>query len=233
MEGQARRGRIELLDLWRSLCVVIMVIYHGFYDAALFGRLDMAVFDSWPLRLLRYAVAGSFIVISGAVSRWSRQPVRRGLFVLCAACLVGAATALAGMPVRFGILHLLGVSMLISAALGETLRTARSPLMPLLCVFGHFAMLALCPRVVTRLTWLWPLGFKYEGFFSADYYPLLPWLPVFLLGVWLGGVVERHADAPALHRRFPRALTFPGRHSLVIYLAHQPVLYGLCWLLCK
>lgn len=217
--------------MWRSLCVVIMVAYHAFYDAALFGRLDMAVFDSLPLILLRYAVAGSFIVISGAVSRASRDPVKRGLFVLCAACFVGAATALMGMPVRFGILHLLGVSMLVSAALGERLRGVSGALMPLLCAAAHFAMLALCSGCMTGLRWLWPLGFKYDGFYSADYYPLLPWLPVFLLGVWLGGAIGRHADAPALSRRFPRALTFPGRHSLVIYLAHQPVLYGLCRLL--
>lgn len=208
-----------------------MVVYHAFYDAALFGRLDMAVFDIWPLLLLRYVVAGSFIVISGAVSRWSRQQVKRGIFVLCAACLVGAVTAIMGMPVRFGILHLLGISMLISAALGDRLRGVSGALMPLLCAAAHFAMLALCSYFMTGLRWLWPLGFKYDGFFSADYYPLLPWLPVFLLGVWLGGVIERHADAPALSRRFPRALTFPGRHSMVIYLVHQPVLYGLCRLM--
>lgn len=219
------------MDLWRSLCVVIMVVYHAFYDAALLGRLDIAVFDSLPLLLLRYVVAGSFIAISGAVSRWSREPVKRGLFVLCAACLVGAATALMGMPVRFGVLHLIGVSMLISAALGERMRGVTGALMPLLCAAAHFAMLALCSGIMTGLRWLWPLGFKYDGFFSADYYPLLLWLPVFLLGVWLGGAIERHAGAPALSRRFPRALTFPGRHSLVIYLAHQPVLYGLCRLL--
>ncbi|MCM1149593.1 MAG: DUF1624 domain-containing protein [Butyricicoccus sp.] len=231
MEGQAARGRVELLDLWRSLCVVIMVVYHVFYDTALFGRMDIAVFDSLPLLLLRYVVAGSFILISGAVSRWSRQPVKRGLFVLCAACLVGAATALMGMPVRFGVLHLIGTSMLIYAALGERLRGVSGALMPLLCAAAHFAMLALCSYFMTGVKWLWPLGFRYAGFYSADYYPLLPWLPVFLLGVWLGGVIERHADAPALSRRFPSALTFPGRHSLVIYLVHQPVLYVLCRLL--
>ena len=118
MEAGAARGRVELLDLWRSACVVIMVLYHAVYDLAMFGALDIEVFDSLPLRALRYVVAGSFILISGAVSRWSRSLARRGLVVLCAACVVGAVTAMAGMPVRFGILHLVGVSMLIGAALG-------------------------------------------------------------------------------------------------------------------
>lgn len=230
MSGQALRGRVELLDLWRSACVVIMVVYHTFYDLAMFGRLDISVFDSLPLRALRYVVAGSFILISGTVSRWSREPVKRGIFVLCAAFAVGAATALMSMPVRFGILHLIGVSMLIGAALGERLRGARSALMPVLCAGAHFAMLALCSCIMTRLTWLWPLGFKYAGFYSADYYPLLPWLPVFLLGTWLGGMIERNRERPLFTRHFHPALTLAGRHSMVIYLAHQPVLYGLCLL---
>lgn len=231
MESKAGRGRVELLDVWRSLCVVIMVVYHAFYDLAMFEALDIAVFDGLPLRALRYVVAGSFIVISGAVSRWSRSPARRGLIVLCAAFAVGAVTALAGMPVRFGILHLIGVSMLVCTALGERARKARGARGPVFCVCAHFAMLTLCSQLMTRLKWLWPLGFKYAGFFSADYYPLLPWLPVFFLGVWLGGVIERNADRPALARRYPPWTTFAGRHSLVIYLAHQPVLYGLCLLI--
>lgn len=231
MAERAPRGRIELLDLWRSACVVIMVVYHGFYDLAMFEALDIAVFERTGLRLLRYVVAGSFIVISGTVSRWSRSAAKRGLFVLCAAFAVGAATAFMGMPVRFGILHLIGVSMLISAGAGRRLRGVESGAMPLLCAAAHFAMLGLCSEIMTRLTWLYPLGFKYAGFYSADYYPLLPWFPVFLLGVWLGGAVERHGDAPALTRRYPPALTFAGRHSLLIYLAHQPVLYGACMLI--
>lgn len=216
--------------MWRSACVVIMVLYHAFYDLALFGRIDEAVFDTRPLLALRYVVAGSFIIISGAVSRWSRNRAKRGLFVLCCAFAVGSVTALIGMPVRFGILHLIGVSMLICAALEAGMKRLRGMCAPALCVVVHLAMLALCSYVRISAKWLYPLGLKYLGFFSADYYPLLPWFPVFVLGVWLGGVMERHRDAPWLTRRYPPALTFAGRHSLVIYLAHQPVLYGLCML---
>ena len=231
MEVGNARGRVELLDLWRSACVVIMVLYHAFYDLAMFGALDIEVFDSLPLRALRYVVAGSFILISGAVSRWSRSLARHGLIVLCAAFAVGAVTAMAGMPVRFGILHLVGVSMLIGAALGARVRHTNGVRVPVFCMLSHFAMLRLCSEVMTRLKWLYPLGFKYAGFFSADYYPLLPWLPVFFFGVWLGGVIERNAHRPLLTRRWPPWMTFAGRHSLIIYLAHQPVLYGLCLLL--
>lgn len=208
-----------------------MVCYHAAYDLAMFGKLDMAVFDSLPLRTLRYAVAVSFLLISGAVSRWSRSPARRGFTVFCAGFAVTVVTALAGMPVAFGILHLIGSSMLLSSVHARRLRDSRSLLMPVLCVFFHFSMLVLCRCVTVGVSWLYPLGFRYPGFYSADYYPLLPWLPVFLLGVWLGGVIERNAQAPVFTRRFPTPLTFPGRHSLTVYLLHQPVLFGLCLLL--
>lgn len=232
MVERVPRRRIELLDLWRSVSVAVMVCWHAAYDLALFGRLDMAAFDRWPLRAVRYAVAVSFLLISGAASRFSRSAARRGFTIFCAGFAVTAATAFVGMPVGFGILQLIGASMLISSVQAQRLQSIRGVLMPVLCVAAHFSMLALCRSVRVGVKWLYPLGLRYPGFYSADYYPLLPWFPVFLFGIWLGGVIERNADAPVLSRRYPPALTFAGRHSLVIYLAHQPVLYGLCalWL---
>lgn len=233
MMEHAPRRRIELLDLWRSVSVAVMVFYHAAYDLALFGRLDMAVFDRWPLRAVRYAAAVSFLIISGAASRWSRSAARRGFTVLCAGFAVTAATSLVGMPVTFGMLHLIGASMLISSAQARRLQSARGALMPVLCAAAHFSMLELCRSVRVGVKWLYPLGLRYPGFYSADYYPLLPWFPVFLFGIWLGGVIERNAEKPALSRRYPPAATFAGRHALAIYLVHQPVLYVLCLLALK
>ena len=219
--------------MWRSLSVAVMVLYHAAYDLALFGRLDMAVFDCRPLRAVRYAVAVSFVVISGAASRFSRSTARRGFTVFCAGFAVTAATSLAGMPVAFGILQLIGASMLISSLQARRLQSARGALMPLLCAAAHFSMLALCRSVRVSAKWLYPLGLRYPGFYSADYYPLLPWVPVFLFGIWLGGVLERNAERSPPGRCCPPALTFAGRHALAIYLVHQPVLYGLCLLLLR
>lgn len=230
MEEYAPRRRIELLDLWRSASAAVMVCYHAAYDLALFDRLDMAVFDSWPLRALRYAVAASFIVISGASSRFSRSCARRGFTVFCAGLVVTVATSIVGMPVAFGILQLIGSSMLISSVGARRLRSVRGAAAPVICALVHFSMLAVCRRVRVGVRWLYPLGLMYPGFYSADYYPLLPWFPVFIFGIWLGGVIERSAHVPAFNRRYPPALTFAGRHSLAVYLVHQPVLYGLCLL---
>ena len=228
--------RVEALDVWRSLCVFGMVAYHAIYDLALFGRLDGAVLDAWPVQLLHWSVAVGFILISGIAARFSRGGLRRGFAVFCAGLAVTLATTWVGLPVRFGILHFLGAAMMLCARLIPTLfPEERGPRFwqPLLFLV-LFALTAVWTgRVTVSARWLYPLGFRYEGFYSADYYPLLPWSFLYALGVWLGGFVLAHRDKRLFTRRFPPPLTFAGRHSLVFYLLHQPVLYGLCRLLAR
>jgi uncharacterized membrane protein len=84
-------------------------------------------------------------------------------------------------------------------------------------------------NTLVKATWLWPLGFMYSGFYSADYFPLMPWFFLFLLGTWLGGIIREQKEDSWLYIPVHPALTWPGRHSLIIYLLHQPVLYGICW----
>ena len=79
--------------------------------------------------------------------------------------------------------------------------------------------------------WLLPLGVVPEGIFMPDYRPLLPWFGVVLLGVFAGNLFYGTGKRTAgLAGRMPppaRPLTFLGRHSLFIYLVHQPILVGL------
>lgn len=227
------KTRIELLDLWRALCVLLMLGYHLLYDLAAFGRLDAAVMDSLPLRAVRAFGGGSFILISGAALCFSASPQRRGFFLLCAGCAVTAATAAIGRPAAFGALELLGVCQMVFGALRPRLARVRTPVLALLAAAGFALTAALTARVTVPWRWLYPLGLKYPGFYSSDYYPLFPWAFLFLLGVCLGRLLEAHRSARALTAHFPPALTFAGRHSLVLYLVHQPVFWGALTLLEK
>ena len=74
--------RVEVLDVWRSLCIIGMIIYHTMYDLILFGRLDGAVMRTWPAQALHYFVVGGFILISGIAARFSRNGFRRALDVV-------------------------------------------------------------------------------------------------------------------------------------------------------
>ena len=85
--------------------------------------------------------------------------------------------------------------------------------------------------VTTQTPQLWLFGFTTPDFASADYFPLLPWFFVFLLGTWAG----RYVKAGRLPQWFYTAkaprLALVGRHALVLYVLHQPLLYALTMLL--
>ena len=125
-------------------------------------------------------------------------------------------------PVLFGALHLLGVCMVLYGLLRERIERYNGPVFAAVCAALFAAAALLTVNVTVPVRFLFPFGLTYPGFFSADYFPLLPWAFLFLIGTSLGKLFCAR-DIPLLRRRYPAALTFPGRHSLLIYLLHQPV----------
>jgi len=225
------RGRIQLLDLWRSTAVVLMLIYHFLYDLYALGALTRETFFSPGLNLMQRYICYSFILLAGISSRFSRNNIKRGFVLLGLGLVVSVGSALVGISIKFGVLSFLGCAVLIYALAGEHLQKLPGALSPVL-FGGLFAVTRIVTmRVYVQARWLWPLGLRYHGFYSADYFPLVPWLFLFLLGAWLGGVIGAAEDRRLKELRLPGALTWPGRHSLVIYMLHQPLLYGLSWLL--
>jgi uncharacterized membrane protein len=79
--------------------------------------------------------------------------------------------------------------------------------------------------------YLWIFGFTYPGFASADYFPLLPWLFVFLFGTWLGGPVRERRLPKWVYDIKPPFLPRVGRQAFLIYLLHQPLLYSITMLI--
>ena len=225
------KQRIELLDFWRSLCLLIMIAFHLCYDLALFGVISMDVMTSLLAKLIAWDVGGCFVFISGICVRFSHDPLRRGFVVFCAGTVVTLVTALLGMPVAFGILQLLGICMMLYVPLKGYLETH----IGLPFVLVNFALFLttwlLTARVTVVVKLLYPLGLHTADFFSADYWPLLPWMFVFLIGTFFGKKLEENRDNPLWTLHFPAWMTYPGRHSLIVYLLHQPLLYGACWLL--
>ena len=108
--------RIGFLDTWRAAALLAMIVWHFLFDLASVGLVPDLLMQSGVMELARYMIAGSFIAISGVCARLSKRPLRRGLIVLAAALLVSVVTYLIGAPVYWGILHLLGVCMLLYAA---------------------------------------------------------------------------------------------------------------------
>lgn len=223
--------RIEVLDLCRSLCVVVMVVWHGFYDLALFGVIDMALMESLVAKIIAFLCAGGFILVSGVCARLSQNNLCRGFFIFCVGLALSVVMAFLKMPVAFGILQLFGAAMILYGLLRKRVDRWESAWFPLACLVLFVLSALITQNVTVESKWLYPLGFRTEGFYSADYYPLFPWLFLFLAGTWLGGNVMKKRGRPVFIKHYPPALTFAGRHSLVIYLLHQPAICGLFFLI--
>jgi uncharacterized membrane protein len=169
--------RIWEIDLARALAIVLMVVFHTVYDLREFLSVDVdyaSGFWYW----LGKASALLFIFVSGISSGLSTRILKRGVVTVTMGMVITAVTyvVLGDMYIRYGILHFLGTCMLIAPLLQ---RLPPGVLAVLATAIGLSARHVDAARVGTGL--LLPLGVRYPGFASADYYPLIPYLAVFLL----------------------------------------------------
>ena len=208
-----------------------MVIHHFLYDCVEFLNGPSWLFSNPVFNILHYFFAGLFIFLSGVSSRFSRSNVRRGLIVIAIAIVITTVTYLMDMQILFGVLHLLGFSMVFFGLTRKFCdmipRKAASFIYIALIIAGAIAT----SRINIDSKYMWMLGWTYPGFISYDYFPIIPWLFVFLLGTWAGTyIAERRLPIRFYEIKIP---FFPaiGRKALIIYILHQPVLYGLTMLL--
>lgn len=225
--------RISWLDGWRGIACILMLIYHLLFDLYMFGWMSWGALMSWPLTLMEKYIAYSFIFCAGISSTLTRSNWKRGLITLGAAALVTAASYVVDAPIKFGVLQFLGMAMLIYAAVGRYVERVPERLAPALWLALFIGTHILTDRVLVGPGWLFWLGFRAPGFISYDYFPILPYIFLFFLGSWLGQELRRHRERLSCiyEARAPRALTAIGKHTMWIYLAHQPVLYGVCWVI--
>lgn len=246
MKKKDLTNRYNLIDALRAAAILNMIAYHLCYD----------IFEVFGVQRGWYLTAGaviwerficcSFILISGISMNFSKHPYKRGVIVNLCGFLITAITVIA-MPsqaIWFGILNLLGCAMIITAALRPLLSKFRPIAGCAISVFlfaffyglprgflGLFELkLITLPEALYQLKFLAFLGLKSEDFRSSDYFPLLPWVFLFIVGFFLWKILAQYGKT-ALFRPNVPVLSFLGRHSLLIYLVHQPVLYGVCYLL--
>lgn len=223
--------RIWEIDFLRGLSIVLVVGYHLLFDLGEFAGVERFLGFSTDLssaawRVAQNFFAGLFIVLSGASSTLTRSNVRRGLRLLAVSLAITAATYVFDptSAVWFGILQLLVVSILIYGAAFEKAKPITCAVWGAVVLGLGAALPALKEGLAVRFDWLLPLGIHSPGFSSFDYFPLIPWLGVFLIGSALGKSVYA-SNRSLLPWRLPQTLVnAAGRHSLIIYIAHQPVI---------
>lgn len=223
--------RLTSLDTARTLAVVCMVIFHFTFDLALFGHIDAGTMSQPFWYYFARLIAGSFLFLSGiglwlahgCGIRWSSF-WKRWAMIAAAAALVTLASLwlVPGGPIWFGILHALAATALLGLL---ALR------LPWPVTLG-LALLIFAAAWGPRFPALDPLWLVWTGLAESrpmmgDYVPLIPWIAPALAGLAFAKAVKLDLWRGTRPSRLTRALTFPGRHSLIIYLLHQPILFGL------
>ncbi|GAB4264318.1 heparan-alpha-glucosaminide N-acetyltransferase [Thermincola ferriacetica] len=219
MLNRDERKRIWELDFLRGIALILMIIFHFLYDLNEFFHYPVAYYTGVYYYIGKVSVI-LFMLISGISSSLSRNNLKRGLRLLIIAMGITAVTHLwqAKWGIKFGILHFLGVSIMLYPALARLPSIALPVLGTLVIWAGRFL-----PEV--SFDYLFPLGIKSSNFVSGDYYPLIPWLGVFVYGVFLGKVLYKNHKSLLKFRFSPQnPVNYLGAHTLLIYLIHQPLL---------
>jgi len=227
------KKRYHFIDAVRGLSILLMIVHHFAFDLWLYDLIPEWLLENPVVDALHLLFASAFIAISGASSTFSHNNSKRGLQILLAAAAVtfGSWVFDPRDLIRFGILHFLGVAALAYAALRKTPVFQKTPGGIWLLLFAVSYPLL---NMTFPVKYLYPLGFRSPSFTSGDYFPVLPWIFMYFFGVWLGRVIKEERQLPAPVYRF-RSPFFEacGRHTLWIYLLHQPVLIAVTWCLAK
>lgn len=252
--------RYEKIDGLRGLTLISMIAYHTCWDLVYLFGVNMPWYRGQAGFLWQQSICWSFFLISGFCVGLGTHPIRRGLVVSLAGLAVTVATLLF-MPddrIVFGTLTFLGCAMVlvglvrrwlekVSCVAGMVLAfllfliwypVNRGYLQVLSCSVGsghlQFALHSFdLPEDWYHGLPMTFLGFMEKGFFSTDYFSLLPWVFLFLAGFFGYRVMERYRELSVLRKGWIAPVEWMGRHSLGIYLVHQPVVFGVLWVAAK
>jgi uncharacterized membrane protein len=222
-------GRHLGLDLIRTLAIGLMVVFHFIFDLKYFGYLDWDIPDGADWNAFRNVIVGLFMGCVGVGLAFAhgrgfkRRPFLLRLGRVALGAVVVTTMSIFMFPeswIYFGVLHFIVLASVLSLPLAGRPRLAG-------CLGAAMVLLYWAGWP----TYGWPIHYLNEWLpaYTNDFVSPSPWFGVVWLGVALGHSAWFKRDPL---RNFPGAarLGVPGRHSLLIYLLHQPVLFGLFWL---
>lgn len=223
--------RIQIIDLSRGIVLILMILFNYSITLNYFQVISLpSTFIYWLI--LPSLIGGTFILLSGMSAyasyknkekNFTKRYFIRGFKLTGFAILITLFTFIF-VPqgtVYFGILHLFAITSFIVPFLIKYDKI-NLILGLIFVIFGVF--LQLTQFDFPYLTWL---GFMPKNFFTFDYFPLMPWLGVIMLGIYFGKHTFKKTIDIHFKGKLSNIFTFLGKHSLTIYLIHQPLLIML------
>ena len=244
-----KRPRIHLIDEIRGLAIILMVFYHAFYLLGCQFGFELMSDAQKFFEPLQPPFACLFILISGYSSNLSHSNFLRGLRLLIISLGFTAVTALLlprfgfyGAEIYFGILHLLSVSMLVFACTKKLTEKIPEKAGVVFCLLlfiltygvqdGKMLFIDL-PEVLYANGLTAVFGFLPAGYYSADYFPILPYIFMFFCGAFIGRYFEKNTLPRQFYTLHFRPLAIIGQKTLIIYILHWPLIFVLGLIISK
>lgn len=225
--------RVPEVDALRGIAIILMVIYHFFFDLSYFGLADINLYE-FEWQMFQRTVGALFIFVMGLSLTLSEAKNKEGYarHAKRAAKLAGVALLITIATwvyphegfIMFGIIHFIAAATLIG---------------PLFFRLGWWNVLLGIAVIAAGFYigeiqidshYLFWLGIIYPGYRPLDHYSLIPWFGIVLLGIYAGQRFFPKGKARLKKTDCMEKLAFLGRNALLIYLLHQPVMIGLLFL---
>jgi uncharacterized membrane protein len=234
------------IDFLRGFAICMMVFYHILFQINYFQVFNIPL-RSLPFLLYAYPIGTLFLLIVGISLTLSYKRAiqnkesdlfykffKRGLKIFALGLVITMVTWFFPHEgfIVFGILHCIGLSIILGYFFIRY--TFISFIIGILIVFIGI----LLQGIFIDFYWLFWIGLKPYRFYTLDYFPLLPWFGVVLIGIYIGNIVYQNGYGKKIltdkfDNVFVNGLVYLGRHSLIIYMLHQPIIYVFIFLFFK
>ena len=242
-----KQKRIILLDELRGTAVILMIIYHTLYSMTFIFHIEAfypamrAVYPYEPV------IPIIFITICGIVCSFSRNNLKRGMKIFLIALAVTLVTyiAIPSQVIIFGILHFLGISLMTYPLLKRLTKKINCKTGALISIFlfilfynvpkGYIGIQPYpninLPSVLYEHYFMSFFGFPSDSFNSSDYFPIIPHIFLFIFGIFAGEFIISHKMPAFIYRKHIPFLDVIGKHALIIYVIHQPLIIGILYII--
>ena len=240
------KERYHLLDALRGFAIYHVIIFHFLYDVyVVYGLNPDWPYQTW-VQLWQRNGCGLFVLVSGMVFALGRNTFKRGLQLQILGLIITLATYVFAPSevIYYGILTFFGSAMWLTLLLKQILQCVPAILGMLASVVWYVLTMDVATGVASFFgrklfefpEWLYQncfaiLGFHSNNFYSSDYVPLLPHIFLFWFGMYLFAWLRERKLTHLLSGGNYKIFTWTGTHSLEIYILHQPILMGLCYVI--
>ena len=226
-----------------------MLIYHTLYSMAFIFKLDFSYSLLYHATKFQPIIPILFISLCGIVCTFSRNNLKRGAKVFAVAIAITIVTSvfMPSATIIFGILHFLGLALIIYSLVEKWID--KIPVYIGLTVsivlyivtynipHGYIGFKPLLyfdlPSQLYSCYPLFIIGLPTSNFSSGDYFPLIPNIFLLLAGIHIGKIIKEKGVPDFMYKKLCPPLDFLGRHSLVIYVIHQPVIIGVLYVVTR